>query len=107
MNYWEPWYLGFDAKVQRARASIGHEPPYRPLQGADRFRSRPGRSARIDGSHTVLVSGGVQDPPRNWLALNHLVAVNNVLGQKDRAFLTARAHPRTHRGRVGAGACFP
>jgi gamma-glutamyltranspeptidase/glutathione hydrolase len=41
----------------------------------------------------VLVSGGVQDPPRNWRALNHLVAVNNLLGHKDRAFLTAR---KTH-----------
>src|SRR5436309_10908375 len=39
----------------------------------------------------VLVSGGVQDPPRNWIALNHLVAVNKVLGHKDRAFLTARS----------------
>ena len=41
----------------------------------------------------VLVSGGVQDPPKNWLALNHLVAVNSVLGHKQRAFLTAR---KTH-----------
>ncbi len=39
----------------------------------------------------VLVGGGVQDPPKNWLALNHLVAVNNVLGHKDRALLTARS----------------
>jgi hypothetical protein len=39
----------------------------------------------------LLVSGGVQDPPRNWLALNHLAAVNRVLGHKDRTFLTARS----------------
>src|SRR5436309_16088368 len=39
----------------------------------------------------VLVSGGVQDPPRNWMALNHLVAVNDVLGHKGRVALTARA----------------
>src|SRR5436309_6638480 len=38
----------------------------------------------------VLVSGGVQDPPRNWQALNHVVAVNDLLGSKQRAFLTAR-----------------
>src|SRR5262245_29695141 len=38
----------------------------------------------------VLVSGGVQDPPKNWQALNHLVAVNNLLGHQNRAFLTAR-----------------
>ena len=41
----------------------------------------------------VLVSGGVQDPPKNWQALNHLVAVNAVLGHKNRAFLTQR---KTH-----------
>src|SRR6185295_17161149 len=41
----------------------------------------------------VLVGGGVQDPPKNWQALNHLVAVNNLLGHKNRAFLTAR---KTH-----------
>ncbi len=31
------------------------------------------------------------DPPERWIALNHLVAVNDVLGQKDRVALTARA----------------
>ena len=39
----------------------------------------------------VLVSGGTEDPPRNWQALNHLVAVNDLLGQKQRVALTARA----------------
>jgi hypothetical protein len=38
----------------------------------------------------VLVSGGVQDPPQNWRALNHLVAVNEVLGFKHRVAMTAR-----------------
>jgi hypothetical protein len=27
----------------------------------------------------ALVSGSVQDPPRNWQSLNHLEAVNNLL----------------------------
>ena len=35
----------------------------------------------------------MQDPPKNWQALNHLVAVNSLLGHKNRAFLTAR---KTH-----------
>jgi hypothetical protein len=39
----------------------------------------------------VLVSGGTEDPPRNWLALNHLVDVNAVLGQERRVAMTARA----------------
>jgi hypothetical protein len=38
----------------------------------------------------VLVSGGTEDPPRNWRALNHLVAVNKLLGHEDRVAMTAR-----------------
>ena len=39
----------------------------------------------------VLVSGGTEDPPRNWRALNHLVAVNELLGHEHRVAMTARA----------------
>ena len=38
----------------------------------------------------VLVSGGTEDPPQNWRALNHLIAVNKVLGHDDRVAMTAR-----------------
>ncbi|HLJ11435.1 MAG TPA: sialidase, partial [Planctomycetaceae bacterium] len=38
----------------------------------------------------VLVSGGTEDPPRHWQALNHLVAVNELLGEKQRVAMTAR-----------------
>jgi hypothetical protein len=38
----------------------------------------------------VLVSGGTEDPPRNWQALNHLIAVNEVLGVNDRVAMTSR-----------------
>jgi hypothetical protein len=41
----------------------------------------------------VLVSGGTEDPPRNWQALNHLVAINDLLGHKQRVAMTAR---KTH-----------
>jgi hypothetical protein len=41
----------------------------------------------------VLVSGGTEDPPRNWQALNHLVTVNKLLGHENRAAMTSR---RTH-----------
>ncbi len=36
----------------------------------------------------VLVSGGTEDPPSNWAALNHLVAVNELLEHKDRVAKT-------------------
>jgi len=39
----------------------------------------------------VLVSGGTEDPPRNWQALNHLIAVNDLLGQKWRVAMMSRS----------------
>jgi len=40
-----------------------------------------------------LVSGGSEDPPERWRALNHIVAVNTVLGYSNRVAMTNR---RTH-----------
>ena len=94
MNYWEPWYLGYDPKEKRKPGVPSAANPrtglYKELIDA--------REDLVDlhalmAPRPVLVSGGVQDPPRNWQALNHLVAVNNLLGHKNRAFLTAR---KTH-----------
>lgn len=91
VNYWEPWYLGYDPNTQRKEG----------VPSADKPRTGLYKEL-IDGGNDlvdlhalmaprpVLVSGGVQDPPRNWVALNHLVAVNDLLGYKQRAALTAR-----------------
>jgi len=44
----------------------------------------------------VLVSGGSEDPPARWLALNHLIAVNQLLGHESRVALHNRKdHPPT------------
>jgi hypothetical protein len=43
-----------------------------------------------------LVSGGSEDPPSRWLALNHVVALNQLLGWTNRVALTSRpAHTPT------------
>jgi hypothetical protein len=43
-----------------------------------------------------LVSGGAEDPPARWVALNHAVAVNRFLGFENRVALTGRpAHSPT------------
>jgi dienelactone hydrolase len=94
VNYWEPWYLGYDPKVQRKPGVPSDKNPrtglYKELidAGDDLVDLHALMAPR-----PVLVSGGVQDPPKNWQALNHLVAVNSLLGRKNRAFLTAR---KTH-----------
>lgn len=37
-----------------------------------------------------LVSGGSEDPPERWKALNHSVAVNRLLGATNRVGMTNR-----------------
>jgi hypothetical protein len=37
-----------------------------------------------------LVSGGSEDPPARWLALNHTIAVNRLLGREHRVAMTNR-----------------
>lgn len=38
-----------------------------------------------------LVSGGAEDPPQRWQALNHTLAVNKLLGRSHRVAMTNRA----------------
>jgi dienelactone hydrolase len=92
VNYWEPWYLGFDPKVQR---KPGIPSSANPRTGLYKEMVDAGQDLvdlhALMAPRPLLVSGGVQDPPRNWIALNHLVAVNELLGYKQRVALTARA----------------
>jgi len=92
VNYWEPWYLGYDPQTKRKPGVPSVENPrtglYKELVDA--------RDDLVDlhalmAPRPVLVSGGTEDPPRNWQALNHVVAVNDVLGQKSRVAMTARS----------------
>jgi tetratricopeptide (TPR) repeat protein len=91
VNYWEPWYLGYDPGTQRKEGIPSAENPrtglYKELveAGEDLVDLHALMAPR-----PVLVSGGTEDPPRNWQALNHLVAVNDLLGHKHRVALTAR-----------------
>jgi hypothetical protein len=91
VNYWEPWYLGLDPAVTRApglvTAANGRTGAYRRI---------------VEGGHDLhelhalmaprpfLVSGGAEDGPARWSALNHAVAVNRVLGREHRVAMTNR-----------------
>lgn len=92
VNYWEPWYLGFDAQIQR---------PKRGLPGADNPRTGPYKTMIESGRdlhelHALIaprpffVSGGSEDPPERWLALKHAVAVNRLLGFSNRVGMSNR-----------------
>jgi dienelactone hydrolase len=94
VNYWEPWYLGFDPATKR---KPGVPSASNPRTGLYKEMVEAGDDLvdlhALMAPRPVLVSGGTEDPPRNWIALNHLIALNSLLGAPNRVAMTAR---KTH-----------
>ncbi len=95
VNYWEPWYLGFDPSTERKRGLVT---PDNPRTGAYRTIFEGGHDLHelhaLMAPRPFLVSGGAEDFPARWVALNHAIAVNRFLGYKDRVAMTNRQeHP--------------
>ena len=98
VNYWDVWYLG-------SKLGEVFEP-----HDKYRFRRLPGEGeprtgaykALVERQHDLvelhalmaprpfLVSGGTADMPERWPALNHAIAVNKLLGYKNRVAMTSR-----------------
>jgi hypothetical protein len=91
VNYWEPWYLGYDPATER---KPGVPSAANPRTGLYQKMIAAGDDLvdlhALTAPRPVLVSGGSEDPPERWLTLNHLLAVNDVLGCKHRVALTSR-----------------
>jgi dienelactone hydrolase len=91
INYWEPWYLGYEPGRQRQRGIPSDENPrtgaYKELILKDRDLHE---LHALMAPRPFLVSGGAEDPPERWKALNHSVAVNTLLGYTNRAAMTNR-----------------
>jgi len=91
INYWEPWYLGWDATHKRER---GVPSDTRPRTGPYQTMIETGRDLHelhvLMAPRPFLVSGGAEDPPKRWQALNHTVAVNQLLGHTNRVAMTNR-----------------
>jgi dienelactone hydrolase len=91
VNYWEPWYLGYDPNAKR---KPGIPTADNPRTGLYKEMVEAGQDLvdfhALSAPRPVLVSGGTEDPPRNWTALNHLIKVNELLGYKNRVAMTAR-----------------
>jgi len=97
VNYWERWYLGQEKGVDRkpgipsdANPRTG---PYKTMieKGLDLHELHALMAPR-----PFLVSGGSEDKPERWKALNHAVAVNKFLGYENRVAMTNRpAHSPT------------
>ncbi len=97
VNYWEPWYLGADPSAQRRPGVITAQ---NPRTGAYKQMVETGHDLHelhaLMAPRPFLVSGGSEDGPARWIALNHARAVNRLLGFRDRVAMTNRpAHNPT------------
>lgn len=91
VNYWEPWYLGDDPAHKR---TPGVPIKDNPRTGAYRELIESGHDLHelhaLMAPRPFLVSGGSEDRPSRWIALNHAVAVSQFLGHTNRVALTSR-----------------
>lgn len=91
VNYWEPWYLGYHPKPWRKRGLITADNPAKGL-----YLKLRKKGYNLTELHALmaprpfLVSGGSEDPPERWIALNHSIKVNKLLGYQDRVAMTNR-----------------
>jgi hypothetical protein len=94
VNYWEPWYLGYEPGRERKPGIPTKE---NPRTGPYKKLIEGGRDLHelhaLMAPRPFLVSGGSEDPPQRWKALNHAVAVNRLLGYEGRVGMTNR---KTH-----------
>lgn len=91
INYWEPWYLGWHARPWRKRGLVTAENPARGLYPRLRAEGRDLHELHaLMAPRPFLVSGGSEDPPERWHVLEHARRVNELLGERDRVFMTNR-----------------
>jgi hypothetical protein len=91
VNYWERWYLGHEPGKARPPGVPGEK---NPRTGAYKRLVERGHDLHelhaLMAPRPLLVSGGSEDPPERWRALNHAVAVNRLLGYENRVAMTNR-----------------
>jgi hypothetical protein len=91
VNYWEPWYLGYERGAER---QAGIPTKENPRTGAYRRLVEEGHDLHelhaLMAPRPFLVSGGSEDRPERWKALHHSLAVNELLGLSKRVAMTSR-----------------
>lgn len=92
VNYWEPWYLGYaQGPVLRPRGPLSGEHgrigPYKTMMET---KTDLHELHGLICPRPFLVSGGAEDQPARWKALNHAVAVNKLLGAEGRVGMSNR-----------------
>lgn len=93
VNYWEPWYLGADSHHTRRPGIPTPENPrtgaYKRLVEAERDLTEV---LALVAPRPFLVSGGSEDPPERWHALNRVNEVYHALGATNRVAMSNRPH---------------
>ena len=91
INYYEPWYLGYEEGTLRPRGMPNAE---RPRTGLYKRMMEAGEDLvdlhALMAPRPFLVSGGAQDRPPHWRALNHTKALYEMLGFPNRVAMTSR-----------------
>jgi hypothetical protein len=90
VNYWEPWYLGYYPPPWEntwSKTGTNAKGLYSKLrqEGYDLHELHALMAPR-----PFLVSGGSSDPVERWIPLNHTIAVNDLLGFKNRVAMSNR-----------------
>jgi dienelactone hydrolase len=91
VNYWEPWYLGYEHGKNR---QAGIPTDDNPRTGAYKMLFESGHD--LHELHALMtprpffVSGGSEDTPSQWQSLNSSVAVNKLLGYDNRVGMANR-----------------
>ena len=91
VNYWEPWYLGYYPPPWRKRGMVTEQNQSQglyPKLVADGYDLHELHS--LMAPRPFLVSGGSEDTQKRWLALNHTIAINRLLGYENRVAMTNR-----------------
>ena len=93
INYWEPWYLGYyPPPWENTWSKNGHDYakgiyPKLRKEGYDLHELHTLMAPR-----PFLVSGGYSDGTDRWIALNHTIAVNRLLGYRNNVAMSNRVN---------------
>jgi len=91
VNYWDPWYLGFEAGKDRKRGlPSATNPAIGPYRKLVEEKHDLHELQALMAPRPFWVSGGAEDGPARWKALHHCIAVNDLLGARHRVAMTNR-----------------
>ncbi len=91
INYWEPWYLGWDSDHQAGKGF-----PITPEMRTASYQQLMVNQRNLQELHALmaprplLVAGGACDTPEQWIHLRHVIEVNKFLGFSNRVGMINR-----------------